>query len=70
MFRASSPACPCDLVTLSKDSILRIEVTTGKRDGKGNIKYALHNTDNYDIIAVVLPDGIFYYPDDFLAPQS
>jgi len=63
VFRATSPACPCDLIISKNQNILRVEVTTGKYSGVGKVWYAPHNTDNYDIMAVVLPEKIYYYPE-------
>ena len=63
VFHACSPACPCDIIVSINNKILRIEVTTGKRTNNGRIHYPSHNSDNYDIIAAVLPDTIFYFPD-------
>ena len=68
VFRATSPACSCDLIILKNHNILRVEVTTGKCSIAGRIYYAPHNTDNYDIMAVVLPERVYYYPDIPIPP--
>ena len=63
VFRATSPDCSCDLAILKDNILLRIEVTTGKYTPTGKIFYPAHNPDNYDIIASVLHDQIYYFPD-------
>lgn len=63
VFRALSPSCPCDLVILNNNDILRVEVTTGKYSPSGIIQYPSHNPELYDILAVVSHDRIHYFPD-------
>lgn len=63
VFRALSPSCPCDLVILNNNNILRVEVTTGKYSPSGIVQYPPHNPELYDMLAVVLHDGIHYFPD-------
>jgi predicted nucleic acid-binding Zn ribbon protein len=64
VFRAMSPAASCDLAVLKNGKLLRIEVRTSHYDAKGK-PYASKAQDNHraDILAKVLPDKIFYYPE-------
>jgi hypothetical protein len=63
VFHAASPACSCDLAVLKNGNLLRVEVTTGKYTPTRKIFYPPHNKNNYDIVAAVLPDQIYYFPD-------
>lgn len=64
VFRAVSPSCSCDLVTLFQGKPRRVEVRTGHY-GKNRIIYCAKpiDTGRYDILAIVLPDNIIYRPD-------
>lgn len=66
VFRALSPAGPCDLVVLRGDRLLRIEVRTGSRAASGRITWGKRATDRADHYAVVLHtatgDEIHYFP--------
>lgn len=64
VFRAQSPACPCDLVAMSKDQsrLLRVEVTTGQHTLNGVVyPKAKHEVTKWDVLAIVLPDGTIQY---------
>ena len=64
VFRAISPSAKCDLVAFKNGNILRVEVTTGHYTSESkNVTYPKHNPDNYDIVAVVVHDKIYYFPD-------
>lgn len=62
VFRALSPSCPCDLAILMDGELLKVEVTTGRYTVGGKATYAAHDETKFDILAVVLPDSIMYYP--------
>jgi hypothetical protein len=63
VFRALSPACPCDLVVLYDGRVFRVEVTTGHRSVGGNIQYPKKDNTRYDVLAVVVQDAIVYSTD-------
>lgn len=66
VFRALSPACPCDLAVLKNNKLLRIEVRTTYIFQSGKLYKAKNkkdDKDNIDIYAWVLPDKILYEPD-------
>ena len=62
VFRSCSPSCSCDLAILKDKQLLRVEVTTGHYSLAGVAEYPPHDMDNFDLLAVVLPDRILYYP--------
>lgn len=64
VFRALSPACPCDLVAIHPaGKVLRIEVRTGAKKLKGDIGFPRHPSDigKSDLYAVVLWDNTITY---------
>lgn len=61
VFRALSPSCPCDLVVLAKERLIRIEVTTGYKNANGNRTHPSKDHGNYDMLAVVFYDGSIVY---------
>ena len=66
VFRAQSPACPCDLVIMKGAHVQRVEVRTGNVNLNGTINYAKHRLEyhEYDILAVVIRGkDIMYIPD-------
>jgi len=72
VFRAVSPSCSCDLAVLGSDGeFLRIEVTTGSLNiWSGKAFYPPHDPSRYDVIAVVIGDGVInYYPDIKKTPE-
>jgi hypothetical protein len=66
VFRATSPACSCDLIGIFDNLPKRIEVTKGVKLASGQIRWAYHDTSRYDILALVFADNsISYLPDPF-----
>jgi hypothetical protein len=66
VFRSVSPTGPCDLIAMKKNTLWRIEVTTGCHRKDGSVGWVPHNPANYDVIAVVLPNGsVIYTPEAF-----
>jgi len=66
VFRALSPACPCDLAILKDSQLLRVEVRTGYTSISGNIyRSSITGKDatKIDLYAWVLPDKIVYEPE-------
>lgn len=64
VFKALSPACPCDFAVLKNGNLYRIEVTGAAISGGGKLMYAPHNPKNYDFLAIVKRNGeITYVPD-------
>lgn len=67
VFRALSPACPCDLVVFGPaGQCLKVEVKTGhaRRDGEPYIpKDGSMRRHDYDYVALVLIDRIVYVPE-------
>jgi len=61
VFRALSPACPCDLVLLRNGDVFRVEVTTGHNSSNGRLYYPKKDPQLYDILAVVTSDSIIYF---------
>lgn len=43
VFRALSPSCPCDLIAMKDDKLLRVEVTKGRRYLKGGCHFIPHD---------------------------
>lgn len=67
VFRALSPACPCDLIALSGNRMLRIEVTKAVMLASGKTSFPPHKKENYDIMALFDDEGaIFYIPEGCL----
>lgn len=62
VFRALSPACPCDIAVLRDGKLLRIEVKTGYRTATGKLYKSPAHNNEFDILAMVLPDEIIYEP--------
>ncbi len=55
VFRAVSPSCPCDLVVMKNQLLLRVEVTTGRRHvANQKIHFPAKDTAYFDILAVVV----------------
>ncbi len=65
VFRALSPACAYDLVILTQDRALTVEVRTTSYAATGDIirQYGKPLKDRADIYAWVLPDWVFYEPE-------
>ena len=63
VFRSLSPNAPCDLLVIWEKKYFRLEVTTGCYYGtEDKFYYSPHDKSKYDLLAVVLPDKIFYFP--------
>ena len=66
VFRSMSPACPCDLIILKNQHVLRVEVKTAFLSPRGGTMYAHpRKHEEYDILVQVLPDSIIYEPSNF-----
>jgi len=65
VFRAQSPSCPCDLIAfMTGNAAIKIEVKTGVIDSvTGKRSHGELKNNEFDILAVVYPDGIRYEPD-------
>jgi hypothetical protein len=63
VFRAMSPACPCDLVLLENGHLLRVEVTTGFLSGNGTLHHPKKASGKYDVLAVVCGSAVTYTPE-------
>ena len=64
VFRSVSQSCSCDIAVLKDGRLFRIEVTTGyENPHTGTLSYSPHKTENYDVIAVVLPEDIVFKPE-------
>lgn len=60
VFRAVSPACPCDLVAISKKgSLIRIEVRTA-HERSGRLHYSKPDAEKSDLLALVTAEQIIY----------
>jgi hypothetical protein len=62
VFRAMSPACPCDVAVLCNKQLLRVEVTTGAISGNGNISHPTKDASKFDILAIVIGGEVEYRP--------
>ena len=62
VYRALSPAAPCDLVILRKGRVLRIEVRTGYRVADGSVRAVEQPQDagRYDVKAIIVDGDISY----------
>ena len=65
VFRALSPSSPCDLIAMKDGKVLRIEVRTARRDGKGNPYFPrkIRDQGRQDHFALALQDEIVYTPE-------
>jgi hypothetical protein len=63
VFRAVAQSCPCDIAVLKEGKVLRIEVTTGTLSPMGKLMFAPHNSENYDVLAIVVNGTITYKPE-------
>jgi len=61
VFRSLSASADCDLVILTCRKLYRIEVTTGCKTRGGKLMYPEHDGHKYDILAVVVGNGITYF---------
>jgi len=59
VFRAVSPACPCDLIVMINKKLFRIEVRSNTYSASGK-PYPHNKKIRADILAMVLPDKIIY----------
>lgn len=66
VYRASSPACPCDLVVIKQGCVLRIEVTSvvGNLYKEPTMPARKNSYSHWDIVAVYVrsTDEILYFP--------
>ncbi len=60
MFRSTCQCAPCDFIAMKDGRIYRVEVTAGSYGANGKVYCGMHDPDNYDIIAAVTFDNIFY----------
>lgn len=67
VFRAVSPACPCDLAVMSNSTLIRVEVTTAFRSTHtGKPMHARKLSSTHDVLALVFRDGtVEYTPPEF-----
>ena len=67
VFRSLSSACPCDLAILKDDkTLIRVEVTTGRKFNGKVMHNKLSKSARYDLLAVVIGDDeIYYTPEEF-----
>lgn len=64
VYRALSPAASCDMLALFEDRIFRVEVTTGVRGDRGELKMPAKDAARFDLLAVVERSGnISYFPE-------
>lgn len=64
VFRALSPACPCDLLVMTASGIIQVEVRTARRKASGELTCQAFGI--YDVLALITHDGaIEYRPDIF-----
>lgn len=67
VYRALSPAAPCDLAILRDGRLLRVEVTSGRRRIGGGISRPQKDRLKFDILAVVVrpSNQVIYEPKKF-----
>lgn len=63
IFRALSPACPCDIIAMKDGICLMVEVKTGFNNGRNGKNYMspLHDGNIFDVLAVIFTDGTIIY---------
>lgn len=63
VFRALSPSCPCDLVIIVENTVVRIEVRTGYEAKSGRLYFSGHNL-RADVLAIVARHdrSVHYHP--------
>lgn len=65
-FRSISPNSPFDLIAYDAGELVKIEVKTGRKsDVTDNVAYPRPKHDDYDVLAIVMPDSneIIYEPE-------
>lgn len=61
-FRALSAHCPCDLMIFKTNGpTLRVEVKSGTISADGRRAYVPPTNDQFDVLALVYPDGVIEY---------
>lgn len=70
VYRAAVAGMPCDMLACGKNTWLypgneprRIEVTTGNRTPSGALQHPRRDDSQYDILAIVVGEDIFYQPE-------
>lgn len=64
VYRAQSPACPCDLIAIKGDLMLRVEVKTAYRRADGSLAMPLiqpRQQGQFDVLALVGTDEVIQY---------
>lgn len=63
VFRALSPASPCDLLALKGSLLMRVEVRSVTRDADGSLRKVISKRDHgrYDVAALVERSGQIHY---------
>lgn len=62
VYRSVSPSALCDLIAVMGKRTIRIEVKTGKYLDSGSYSHTDTKNNQFDILAVYLPDRIAYEP--------
>lgn len=64
VFRAVSPASPCDLLIMRDGELLRVEVKTGSFSKGTNVPFYPRpkHSDAYDLLAIALGQEVRYFP--------
>lgn len=64
VFRAMSPACPCDLIAMRSSEVTRVEVRTGSVSTAGTLSTSLQPKDDgrFDVLAVAVAGQVGYLP--------
>jgi hypothetical protein len=67
VFRALSPACPCDVIAMRDGVLLKIEITTGNeyKSGRG-YSFPKKRKYDFDYIAVVYDNNVYFYNRDYV----
>ncbi len=62
VFRAICSSCPCDIIILKNNQLLRVEVTTGYiTSANGYVKIPTKDYSKFDILAIVLGNSEIIY---------
>lgn len=63
VFRSVGANCSCDFAILKNKKLQRIEVKTGYRNLNGSLLFGKGKNENFDSMAIVLPEEIIYKPE-------
>lgn len=69
VYQSMTTGGQCDLVAINRltEKVVRVEVKSAQRNGKGRILCVVGLTNRFDVLAKVLPGGEIFYEPDIIA---